>query len=399
MSRDPYAPAMECRRSSFSLPADVHYFNCAYMGPLPLAAQEAGVAGIRRKAVPAAIAPADFFAESDQARDLFASIIGAADPGRVAILPSVSYGMATAARNLSCEPGRTIVITGEQFPSNVYAWRRRADATGGEIRVVGPPDPPREGHDGRPRGERWSDAIAEAIDENTAIVAIPQVHWTDGTRFDLERIGARARAVGAAFIIDGTQSIGAMPFDLARTGADAVICAAYKWLLGPYSLAFGWFGPRFDGGVPIEETWIGREGSDDFQRLVEYRDSYQPGAVRYDVGERSNFILLPMAIASMSLILEWGAGAIQVYCEALLQPVLEEAEALGYRSEQRNWRGAHLLGLRMPPGVDLGALAAEMAARNVMASLRGSALRIAPHVYNDHADAAALLAALRAAAP
>jgi selenocysteine lyase/cysteine desulfurase len=393
------APVMACRRSSFSLPADVHYFNCAYMGPLPLAAQEAGISGIRRKAVPTGIVPDDFFAESDLARSLFARTIGAPDPGRVAILPSVSYGIATAARNLPCEPGRTIILAGEQFPSNVYAWRRLAETTGARVHAVGPPNPSPAGRDEKSRGERWSDAIAGAIDERTAIVALPQVHWTDGTRFDLERIGALARTVGAAFIIDGTQSIGAMPFDVARTGADAVICAAYKWLLGPYSLAFGWFGPRFDDGVPLEETWIGREGSDDFQRLVEYRDGYHPGAVRYDVGERSNFILMPMAIASMSLVLEWGADAIQAYCDALLRPVLEEAKELGYASEVRDWRGSHLLGLRTPPGSDLAALAAAMSARNVMASLRGTALRIAPHVYNDEADADALLTALRGAAP
>jgi selenocysteine lyase/cysteine desulfurase len=393
------APVMECRRSSFSLPVGVHYFNCAYMGPLPLSAQEAGISGIRRKAIPTGVLPADFFAESDRARSLFARTINAADPGRVAILPSVSYGMATAARNLPCGPGRTIIVAGAQFPSNVYVWRRLADNTGAKVHAVDPPEPARAGPDERPRGERWSDAIAGAIDERTAVVALPQVHWTDGTRFDLERIGAQARAVGAAFIIDGTQSVGAMPFDVTRTGADAVICAAYKWLLGPYSLAFGWFGPRFDDGVPLEETWIGRAGSDDFQRLVEYRDDYHPGAVRFDVGERSNFILMPMAIASMSLVLEWGADAIQVYCDALLRRVLEEAEDLGYTSEVRHWRGSHLLGLRTPPGLDLASLAAAMSARNVMASLRGTALRIAPHVYNDEADADALLTALRDAAP
>jgi selenocysteine lyase/cysteine desulfurase len=383
---------LSCQRHAFSLPADVHYFNCAYMGPLPLVAQEAGVAGMRRKAVPTTIAAADFFRESDEARSLFARLLGAAEPHRVAIMPAVSYGIASVARNLPCAAGQNIVIAAEQFPSNVYAWRRLARARGAELRTVAAPGA------APPRATAWSDALVGAIDAATCIVALPHVHWTDGTRFDLERIAERARLAGAAIIIDGSQSIGALDFDLERIRPDAVLCAAYKWLLGPYGIAFGWFGPRFDDGVPLEETWIGRQGSEDFQGLVDYRDEYQPGAVRYDVGERSNFILLPMALASMRLVLEWGADRIQQYCDALLAGVLAEAETLGFRIEPRAGRGAHLFGVRVPPGTELRALHAALQARHVFASLRGSALRVSPNVYNDSRDADALLAALRTAA-
>jgi selenocysteine lyase/cysteine desulfurase len=385
---------MQCQKEQFSLPADVHYLNCAYMGPLPIAAQEAGIQGIRRKAAPTAITPADFFTDSDAARALFARIIGAGEPARVAIMPAVSYGIAAVARNLTCTAGQRVIVAADQFPSNVYAWRRLARTGGGTVHTVPMPT----GVD-RARGEAWTEAIIDAIDERTAVVALPHVHWTDGTRFDLERIGARARAVRAAFVIDGTQSIGAMPFAVERIGADAVICAAYKWLLGPYSLAFGWFGPRFDHGEPLEETWIGRERSDDFQRLVEYRDDYQSGAIRYDVGERSNFVLLPMALAAMTLVHGWGADRIQQYCDALFGPVIEEARALGFQVEPRHWRAAHLVGLRVPSGSDLERLSANLRQRRIFASLRGTALRIAPHVYNDSGDAAALLDALRSAAP
>ncbi|HEX6133072.1 MAG TPA: aminotransferase class V-fold PLP-dependent enzyme [Longimicrobiales bacterium] len=383
-------PPLDCRRADFALPRDIHYLNCAYMGPLPLRTQEAGVAGVRAKAVPTSIEPADFFRDSDEARALFARVIGAADAARVAIVPSVSYGTATVARNIRCAAGDTIVIAAEQFPSNVYAWRRLAATSGAELRVIGP------GSDSA-RGESWTAALLDAVDERCAIVALPHVHWTDGTRFDLERIGERAREAGAAFIIDGTQSIGALPFDLDRIRPDAVICAAYKWLLGPYGIGFAWYGERFDGGVPLEETWIGREHSEDFQHLIDYRDTYQSGAARFDVGERSNFILLPMAIESMRLVLEWGAHGIQEYCDRVFGRVLHEAAALGFAVESPEWRGAHLFGLRAPSGVDLPALGAALRERNVFASLRGTALRVAPNVYNDDGDATALRDALHAA--
>jgi selenocysteine lyase/cysteine desulfurase len=361
------------------------------MGPLPLVAQEAGIAGIRRKAVPTEIAPRDFFNDADRARALFAGIIGAADASRVAIVPAVSYGAAIVAHNLRPERGARVVVAAEQFPSNVYAWRRLAAEHQLELHTVAPPTSER-------RGEAWNEALLSAIDERTALVALPQVHWTDGTRFDLEAIGAKARQRGAVFVVDASQSAGALPFDVTRIGADAVLCAGYKWLLGPYGLSYAWLGPRFDDAAPLEETWIGRRESEDFRGLVAYRDDYQPGAARMDVGERSNFILLPMAVASLELLAEWRADRIQNYCARISTTAIDSAVELGFVAEESAWRASHLFGLRAPPGLDLAVVQAALAERNVYVSLRGSAIRVSPNIYNDESDMAAFAEAIRAAA-
>lgn len=375
---------LACQKDLFSLPSGLHYLNCAYMSPLSRAVQEAGIAGIRRKAAPHGIQPRDFFDESDEVRVLFARLVNAGDPARIAIIPAASYGIAVAARNTPVRRGQNIVITHEQFPGNVYAWRSLAQREGLELRTVTPPP------EARGRGEAWNARILEAIDEATAVVALGHVHWTDGTRFDLECIGERARACGAALVVDGTQSVGALPFDVQRLQPDALVCAAYKWLLGPYSIGLAYFGPRYDGGVPLEETWIAREGSDDFPNLVNYRDEYRPGAVRYDVGERSNFILLPMLKTALEQVLAWGPARIQEYCRTLTADLLDQVRELGCTVEDEAWRGSHIFGIRLPVGVDPAAVQAALAARNVWASLRGSALRVSPHVYNDEGDVAAL---------
>ena len=139
--------------------------------------------------------------------------------------------------------------------------------------------------------------------------------------------------MGAALVVDGTQSLGAMPFDVARIQPDALIAATYKWLMGPYSMGFACLGPRFDGGEPLEETWIGRAGSENFKELVHYRDDYQPGAPRYDVGERTNFALMPMAIAALEQVLDWQPERIQDYCRVLTAPLVERVRTLGYAVE------------------------------------------------------------------
>lgn len=384
---------LTCQRNEFSLPDGVHYLNGAYMSPLLRSVEEAGIAGIRAKRFPVEIEASDFFEDADRARSRFARLIHADDPERVAILPAVSYGIAAAARNTRIEGGQNVVLAEGQFPSNALVWRRLADETGATVRTVAAPA------QAAGRSREWSARCLAAMDSATAVVAIAPVHWTDGTRFDLQAIGARAREVGAAFVIDGTQGVGAMPLDVRGIDPDAVICAAYKWLLGPYSLAFGWFGPRYDGGTPLEETWLARAGSDDFRNLVDYVDEYRPAAACYDVGGRSNFVLLPMAIAALDQLLDWGVPRIEAYCRHLTRDLFAPLAKHGFEADDEQGRAAHLFGIRSPRGLDIASLKAELDRRRIYVSLRGSAIRVSPNVYNTPADIAALRDALLQTAP
>ncbi len=383
---------LTCKRDFFSLPEDVHYLNAAYMGPLSRASQEAAQRGIRSKALPYTIEAADFFRESDEARSLFAQLINAPAADSVALVPSASYGIGIVARALTTRPGQSILLVEEEFPSNVYPWRTAAREGALYLHTAAPPAAVPN------RGEEWNAAVLDAIDIDTACVALAQVHWSDGTVFDLERIGRRCREVGALFVVDGTQSVGALPFDVQRIQPDALVVAGYKWLLGPYSLGFAYLGPRvLRDAQPLEETWLGRVGADDFAALVQYNDKYLPGAFRFDVGERSNFLLMPIMVSALRQVLEWGVEEIQAYCRALSTPFVEDARSLGFSVEQEQWRAPHLFGLRPPAGLDLARLQEELKARAVYVSRRGSALRVSPHVYNDKHDLGALKEALRAA--
>jgi selenocysteine lyase/cysteine desulfurase len=384
------AAALTCQWDQFNIPDGLHYLNCAYMGPLPRVAEEAGILGLRMKRDPSSILPHHFFETSLELRELFSGLIGEVDPARISIGPGVSYSVAIAVKNLPLSSDQNVVLTYEQFPSNMHAWAKKAQDANADLRVIGPPDTIH-------RGASWNEEILTAIDSATAVVSLPTVHWTDGTIFDLVEIGRRCREVGAALVVDGTQSVGALPFDVNVVRPDVLMCSGYKWLLGPYSVGLTYFGPSFDDGEPLEETWIGREGSEDFEHLVDYKAGYQPGAIRYDVAQRSNFALLPVAVASLRLITKWSPGRIQAYCMGLTGNLFEEVEELGFRVEDARWRSAHLFGLRMPKGLELVELQQALKARGVSASLRGSALRVSPNVYNDAADVSALLEGLRQA--
>lgn len=379
---------LNCQRDAFQLPADAHYLNCAYMSPLMRRVEDAGVEGIRRKRNPADVHPADFFDEVNRVRGLFAQLIQAGDATRVAVVPSVSYGLTAAARNLPLEAGQSVVVAAGQMPSNVYCWRRVAAERQGVVRTVAAPV----------EGDRtFTEAILDAIDERTAVVALGTVHWFDGRRFDIEAIADRVRDVGANLVLDGTQSVGAMAFDVERIRPAAIVAACYKWLLGPYSVTLAWYGPEMDGGVPLEEAWLARPGSDDFARLAEYQDDFRPGAARYDVGEAPNFALMPMARAGLEQLLEWTVEEVEAYCGRLTDEIVGAAERLGYAVADPRERSPHIIGVRLRSAAKGEALRDALTARNVQVSVRGDAIRISPNVYNDLDDVAALVGALEEA--
>ena len=373
-----------CQRDLFDLPDNVAYLNCAYMSPLLKRAVQLGAEGIARKARPWTISPADFFTDSERARGLFAELVGATAED-IALVPSASYGLAIAAANLPFAEGRRILVLADQFPSNVYTWRELAAGKGGEVVTVA-----------RPADGDWTAAILARLDQRVAIAALPHCHWTDGGLIDLVAVGARCREVGSALVIDATQSLGALPLDLAAVRPDYLVCAGYKWLLGPYSLGYLYIAPRQQDGRPLEQNWIARAGSDDFARLIDYQDRYQPGARRFDMGERSNVALLPAGIAALEQLLRWGQAAIAETLAARNAGIVERAAALGMRAIPVHLRAGHFLGLRIPGGVPAG-LPERLAKEQVYVSLRGDSVRVTPHLYNNDADVDRLFGVLERA--
>lgn len=370
-----------CQRDLFDIPADVAWLNCAYMSPMLRAALDHP--GIRRKAHPWQVSPVDFFTESEAVRGLFAELVNAG-ANDVAIVPSASYGIETAARNLPAGPGQRILLLEEQFPSNVYPWRALAARGGARIDTVP-----------RPADDDWTGAVLAAIGPDLAVAALPHNHWTDGGLLDLERIGAALRAVGAALVIDATQSLGALPLDVGRVRPDYLAVAAYKWLLGPYSIGFLYVDPKHHGGDPLEHNWIDRAASEDFSALVNYRDDYQPGARRFDMGERANFALMPQAAVGLHQLLDWGVENVRATLSARNEAIAARAGALGIGSVPVQHRAGHYLGLRFQGGIPPG-LGERLAARDVHVSIRGAAMRVTPHLYNSDADIEHFFDALQA---
>jgi selenocysteine lyase/cysteine desulfurase len=361
------------QRELFEIPEDIVYLNCAYMSPQLRRAREVGERAVSRKSRPWELTPDDFFEEAEEVRALFAKLVGG-DTGGVAIIPSVSYGISVAAANVSVREGQKVLVLEDQFPSNVYAWRVLAEQSGARLVTVP-----------RPEDFDWTSALREEIDADTAIVAVPNCHWTDGSLVDVARVGESVREAGAALVVDAIQSLGAHPFDVSEVQPDFLVASSYKWLLGPYGIGFMYVGEKYREGSPIEHNWINRRGSQDFSGLVAYEDAFQPGARRYDVGERSNFALLPMAAVALQQLIDWEVDNVSETIGTLTDLIEVKAEERGIAAIPQGRRARHMIGLKLGTEAPDN-LARRLTDHNVFVSVRGESVRVAPNLYNTEED-------------
>jgi selenocysteine lyase/cysteine desulfurase len=373
--------ALGAQRAAFAVPPEIAYFNTATLSPQLHRVRAAGEAALERRSRPWTFTADDWFTDVERLRECVATVVGG-DAEGVALVPATSYGFAVAARNITLRPGDQVLVLAEEYPSGVYTWQAATRATGAEILTV---------H--REPGQSWTDAVLDVLDERVRVVSVPHVHWTDGALVDLEAVSARTHELGAHLVVDGSQSIGAMPFDVARLRPDFVTTVGYKWLLGPLGVSYLYVAEQHRDGVPIEQNWIARAGSEDFARLVEYRDDYQPGARRFDVGQRTEFELLPMALAALEQLGDWGVDRIAETLADITASLASITGALGLDPLPPEQRGPHMLGVRMPASVRTRVVA-ELAAANCFAAVRGEMLRLAPHVHVDDTDVDRLAAAL-----
>ena len=379
----------------FSIEEGITYLNGAAYSPTLRSSIVRGIEGINLKAItPFKISGKDHFTLPEKVQQLFSKLVNIADYQRVAIIPAASYGMAIVANNIHRLPNlsdkKHIIQIQDEFPNNVYAFDaicKKHDLT---YKTIAKPA----------TGKLWNEHILEAISTETALIVVPHIHWIYGVKFDLETISKRCKAVGALLIVDGTQSVGVLEFDVERIKPDALICSAYKWLLGPYSIGFAYLGEFFDDGVPVEESWMHRAESDNFATLIRYERAYRPKAQRYNMGEHSNFVLMPMLEDSLNQILNWGVDNMQNYCRSITQKPIVALQELGCSIEDEAYRASHLLGIALPQQLTGGvphnqAFTEKLLINKIIISNRGVAIRVSQNIYNTESDLWSLVEILK----
>jgi selenocysteine lyase/cysteine desulfurase len=370
-------------RDLFEVPDEIAYFNTGYNAPLLRRSREALERAASAKSRPWERTAADFFNDAETIRSSCAALFG----GRAddyALIPAASYGISTAARILEGRLGNRdrVLLMEQEFPSNVLPWRRAAATSGAQIQTVA-----------RPHGEDWTSAILACLDPGVRVAALSACHWTDGSRVDLPAISDACKEFGTVLVLDMTQSLGAVPFDLGRIRPDFLVAAGYKWLLCPYGFGIMYVAEQWHGERPLEESWLARANSENFAKLVDYCDEYRPGARRFDVGETCVTTVLPGALAALDQIREWGVDNIFDLLRRTNEKIIEQIEPLGFQAPSSDTHCRHMFGVRLPEIAPADVIG-RLSAKGIYLSLRGDAIRIAPHLHVTDADIERLVAAL-----
>ncbi|MFY0629516.1 MAG: aminotransferase class V-fold PLP-dependent enzyme [Flavobacteriaceae bacterium] len=371
---------LENQKHLFDIDEDINYLNIASLSPSFKSVEEAGLRAIQEKSKPYLIPSSDFFDPVTELKKLFSELINTDEYNRIATIPSVSYGMAVVANNIILKSTDEVLLIDEQFPSNYYIWKRLTDQYGAKLTIVKQPTT------GVDCGKQWNKDILNAINENTALVAMGVVHWSNGTIFDVKTIRKKTSEHHSLFVIDGSQSIGALPFSIKEIQPDALVCAGYKWMFGPYGCGYAYFGSYFDEGTPLEENWANRLHSEKLAGLTEYQSEYKPLASRYVMGESGSFIYVQMQIAALKQIIEWTPGAIQEYCKSISKEAVLQLKELGCSIENDENRTHHMFGIELPKNADINRLKEKLKEENIFVSFRGSYVRISCHLYNTEKD-------------
>ena len=365
----------------FLMEEAITYLNCANMSPMLKSVREAGIQALETRAAPWKIFSADWFRNSEVLRGLAAKVFQT-NSDNIALIPSASYGLAVAAKNLTPPPGKEIIVLEQQFPSNYYVWENLAHQHNLQIVIVQ-----------RIKNKTLTESILEKINSNTAIIAIPNCHWIDGIWIDLQKISHAAKSVDSYLVLDLSQSLGALPIDIDSIQPDFAVSVGYKWLLGPYGLGYMYVSKKWqETGEPLEYSWLTKKGSDNFADLTNYMIGYRDGARKFDMGEFPQFNLLPMAITALEQVINWEINSIQTEIKKLTGKIIDYKNKKGINDENALSVG-HIVSIPLN-NLDVNDLKNRLEKDKIVISFRGTSIRVSPHLYNNLDDIDKLLSCL-----
>jgi selenocysteine lyase/cysteine desulfurase len=354
-------------RSLFPVTERFAYFNHAGVSPLNTQTAAAMRNFIKRTVEE----PFAYIAEDAQAtlldlRQRIARLINARSADEIVLMQNTAMGINTAAQSLPLRPGDNVLVLEGDYPANIYPWMNLAHR-GVLTKLV----PARD-------GGLDLDLLASRMDSRTRAVAMSTVVFATGFRNDLAAVGQMCSQRGIYFVVDGIQSLGALPFDAQAACADFVACGAQKWMLGPLGGGFLYVRRELLGEL-APGAYVGAASVIDALNYLDYNLTLLPTAERFNLGT-SNMVNQIGLHASLALIQEIGIEQIGERVLSLAGTAIGALQERGLRvsvpaPERRS-------GIVIVEVDDPAATSERLKASGVIAIPRGKGIRIAPHFYN-----------------
>jgi cysteine desulfurase / selenocysteine lyase len=328
-----------------------------------------------------------------EARRLFAKLVGGAT-NSIGVIPSVSVGLAAVGSSVKMSK-KKLVTSNLNFPTNVIMWQRMKEAgLVGSVTLLE--------HTG---GLVPLEAYEQAIDDQTALVAVDYVSWLSGAREHVRGISDLAHKHGALLVVDSFHALGVFPIDVKADGIDVLISGFYKWLCGPHGVACVCVDEdMLESMVPPYLGWLGVEGN-----VVE---RFQAGRDPFDVP----FSLKRAPPSRSAARFEWGTWATVAVKGAIesMKFTLRSDPAMRFKAiaalKARLFEGLEQMGVKMltpPVEVNPGGgivtfeskrqseVVGKLAKQKIMVSGRFGHVRISPHFYNTAEEVDRFLGAAR----
>jgi selenocysteine lyase/cysteine desulfurase len=299
-------------------------------------------------------------------RSRYARWIGAPE-GAIALHPNISAGLTSVAESIDYRKRPRVVVTGLDFPTLAYQWLARA-ADGVEVVMVESPDG---------IGVRV-DAVADAVDGRTALVATSHVFYTSGAIQDVRALADAVHAKGALLLVDGYHAAGQLPVDVGALDVDFYCSGGLKWLLGGTGVAFMYARPAlWDSLRPRATGWFAHRDQFRFDpRSLELH----PDGRRLEAGTPP---MMPVyaQLGGLDLLEEVGAPEVRRRTAALAEDLIEQARAAGLRPKVAA-QAADRTAIVMLPSADPAGDVRRLAQAGIITDSRPGHVRVSPYFYN-----------------
>lgn len=306
-----------------------------------------------------------------QMKERVAGWINAQRPDEIVAMPDTATGINIAANSLPLQAGDNVLLVDGDYPANIYPWLNLA-----------------------PRGVlvKWVpqhaggvdlDRLAARIDKRTRVIALSSAMFATGFRNDLQAIGALCKERGIYFVVDGIQTLGAFPIDVQACNIDFLACGGQKWMLGIMGAGFLYCRHEIMDDLQLG-AYVGASSVVDPFNFLDYNFTLQPTADRFALGT-PNLCGVIALHAVLGMFQEIGSAPIAERIVQLTDVLINDLQERGYRILS-NLDPVHRSGIVIVEVPEPQAACDRLLQNNVVTSVRGAGLRIAPHFPNTPDD-------------